>query len=113
MYPKLLEELKNQPSHTIDCNFYKSGCPWIKTHLYCPHEEHKCDCREPITPFKTSNQDVKTIKVRDGRPLNRKLTKILQNMPIDLHGGIDTYTTKAVKKTKDKIVRLLIDLKYI
>jgi hypothetical protein len=56
---------------------------------------------------------MKIIKVRDGRPLNRKLTKILQNMPMDMHGGIDTYTTKAVKKTKDKIIGLLIDLKYI
>jgi len=35
--------------HTKDCNWEKSNCEYKATHHYCPHEEHKCDCKKPNT----------------------------------------------------------------
>ncbi len=31
--------------HTKECNWIKSNCVYKKTHQYCPHEEHACDCK--------------------------------------------------------------------
>lgn len=41
--------------HTAECNWIKSDCEYKKTHKYCPHEEHRCDCN-PVKRHKLSQE---------------------------------------------------------
>lgn len=31
-------------NHKENCNWVKSGCKYLATHHYCPHDDHACDC---------------------------------------------------------------------
>lgn len=37
-------------SHSENCNWQLADCSYRKTHEYCPHEEHACNCIELQSP---------------------------------------------------------------
>ena len=32
--------------HHKNCNWEKADCSYKKTHHYCPHPEHACNCKD-------------------------------------------------------------------